>query len=111
MYQHIGLLAGNSRNGGQQFDGFGDLLIETFGHHYLRLDVHLPTGQLRGQARVLAALADGQRGQKMGQGFIGLAPIQKGLTVDKQKIHDILFSTSWDGSRFPSGTPFQRRMA
>ena len=30
--------------------------------------------------------------------------IQKGLTVDKQKIHDILFSTSWDGSIFPSGT-------
>jgi len=30
--------------------------------------------------------------------------IQKGLTVDKQKIHDILFSTSWDGSVFPSGT-------
>jgi branched-chain amino acid transport system substrate-binding protein len=30
--------------------------------------------------------------------------IQKGLTVDKQKIRDILFSTSWDGSIFPSGT-------
>jgi branched-chain amino acid transport system substrate-binding protein len=30
--------------------------------------------------------------------------IQKGLTIDKQKIHDILFSTSWDGSLFPSGT-------
>ncbi|HEV2011152.1 MAG TPA: amino acid ABC transporter substrate-binding protein [Candidatus Limnocylindria bacterium] len=30
--------------------------------------------------------------------------IQKTLSVDKQKIHDILFSTSWDGSLFPSGT-------
>jgi branched-chain amino acid transport system substrate-binding protein len=30
--------------------------------------------------------------------------IQKGLTIDKQKIRDILFSTSWDGSIFPSGT-------
>src|SRR5256886_2942733 len=30
--------------------------------------------------------------------------IPNGLTVDKQKIHDILFSTSWDGSIFPSGT-------
>jgi len=30
--------------------------------------------------------------------------IQKGLTIDKQKIHDILFSTSWDGSLFPGGS-------
>jgi len=30
--------------------------------------------------------------------------IQKALTLDKQKIHDVLFSTSWDGSVFPSGT-------
>ena len=30
--------------------------------------------------------------------------IQKGQTIDKQKIRDILFSTSWDGSLFPSGT-------
>jgi branched-chain amino acid transport system substrate-binding protein len=30
--------------------------------------------------------------------------VQKGLTVDKQKIHDILFSTTWDGSLFPGGS-------
>lgn len=30
--------------------------------------------------------------------------IQKGQTIDKQKIRDILFSTSWDGSLFPGGT-------
>lgn len=29
--------------------------------------------------------------------------IQKALSVDKQKIHDILLSTTWDGSLFPSG--------
>jgi branched-chain amino acid transport system substrate-binding protein len=30
--------------------------------------------------------------------------IQKAQTIDKQKIRDTIFSTSWDGSLFPSGT-------
>ncbi len=32
-----------------------------------------------------------------------LTAIQKTQSIDKQKIHDVLFSTTWDGSIFPGG--------
>jgi len=33
-----------------------------------------------------------------------LSAIQKTQSIDKQKIHDVLFSTTWDGSLFPGGS-------
>ena len=30
--------------------------------------------------------------------------IQKAQSIDKQKVHDVLFSTTWDGSIFPGGS-------
>ena len=61
MHQHVGLLPRNPGDRRQRFHRLGHLLLEPFGHHHLRLDVHLPAGQLGGQPRVLAPLADGQR--------------------------------------------------
>ena len=58
--EHVRLLTRNAFNGRQQLDGFGDLLLESLGHHDFMFDIHLPTGQFGGQPRVLASLADGQ---------------------------------------------------
>jgi branched-chain amino acid transport system substrate-binding protein len=33
-----------------------------------------------------------------------LTAIQKAQSIDKQKIHDVLFSTTWDNSLFPGGS-------
>src|SRR5262245_45098926 len=61
MDQHIRMLAADSGNGSQRLHRLRNLLLETFGHHDLLLDIHLPTSQFGSEARVLPALADRER--------------------------------------------------
>ena len=55
------MLARDARNGGQRLDRLRHLLLETFGHHHFRFNVHLPAGQFGGEPSVLAAFADRER--------------------------------------------------
>ena len=43
------------------FHGFRDFFLETFRDDVFGVNVHFPAGELGGEPRVLAALADGER--------------------------------------------------
>src|SRR5437588_10185653 len=58
--QHIPLFSLNSRDSRQHSYSLSHFLFESFGDHHFRLNIHLPAGQFRGQARVLPALANRQ---------------------------------------------------
>src|SRR2546421_9602665 len=57
VHQHVGLFLRDAGNGGDGFDRLGHFLLKPQRREVLRLDVHLPSGQLGGEAGVLSALA------------------------------------------------------